>query len=1204
MSDEKGYTTEYGFGQEAGPLEFSCERIQMSAAAGEAMEDAFVVRAGKPIKGYCLSTDHRMECLTERFSGKEVMIRYRFRGDYPVSEAKRQSCGMEESMPVYSDVTGFFQLITTAGEARLPFCVTLQHRPGGDRQHDSRLPASLTEFAGLAKKDWTAALKIFYREDFAGIFKGSDRRYLEWYRGFRAYPGNQQNLEAFLVACRLKEKVTLSVEEKELVCHNPPEAAQLAVNLYKETWGYTELTVSVEGDFLYLQKDIIYDDDFLGNRFRLPVYIDHAGLHLGKNTGCVRIEGPGILKTVAVQVQMGELCGSAQAHHLERERLLVELLTGYQNYRLKKIAGSLWLEQSNRLVERLVTLDDTDIVSRLFQAQLLIFQERQHEGSWVLTHALELMEKEEIADPGMRAYYLYLTTLVNRDREYVRSAAARVEDLYRRGRTDWRVAWFMLFLSPELYRNDASRWNFLEKQFQYGCNSPIWYMEAFLTLTANPALLRRLGTFEIQVLFYGARRKGLSEDLKSQLFYLAGRKREYSPILLKLLILLQEQQDDARALLEICSQLIKGENRTPRAHKWYALGVERELRITRLYECYMNSMDLSAEPEISRKALLYFSWQSNLDYEHTAYLYYYILKYKKDDTELYIQYRERMEHFVVDQLLKGRTGKYPAYLYQELLSPALFSGPVAAGLSEILFAVEVKVPDKNIVRLVVCRPDIRGEYSYPVTNGVGYPVLYGEKDVLLAEDREGNRCSADSISCTRQKLMNAEKWLELTASYLPCGNGAYVAFDKYLWDKNRKAAELDGAIAARGRGLLRSEVITDYVKGRIWMRLIYDARDRSDARALLLLLDEVPWEVLDASSRAVVIQCLIQMGRMGRAGEWLGLFGPQGVEAKAIFGYCDWQLRQNVQEELLTECAFYAYSHGEYSRELVEYLGRFYRGSLEELERLWRLAGELEADAYELSERILEQLLFTGASTGGRSEIFRYYVRRNGRSDLAAAYLKRCAYEYLALQRRQDDFIFREIGERHRNGGEIARIEKLSFVKYVTDNVKRSSQAERDVARSFAEDLLAEGICLNMFRKLPQCRELLAGFGELTIVEHIAPPDTRMTIHYTVKDRQTGEEFGGKEEMKPVEGGIFSKEFVLFFGEVLEYYLVLEQERQKEITQSFQVEAAGGISGSGYYRAVNELLESRAMEDYSRLDDAIEDLYHKEYLSSRLFTMR
>jgi len=139
----------------------------------------------------------------------------------------------------------------------------------------------------------------------------------------------------------------------------------------------------------------------------------------------------------------------------------------------------------------------------------------------VLTHAQELMESEQIEEPVLTAYYLYLTTLVNQDREAKMRATMQIEELYRQNRTSWKLAWLLLQLSAEYQRDNTARYHFLARQFTYGCVSPIWYLESLITLSNNPTLLRKLEDYEIQVLYFGAQNGLLGTELTEQMVYLA-----------------------------------------------------------------------------------------------------------------------------------------------------------------------------------------------------------------------------------------------------------------------------------------------------------------------------------------------------------------------------------------------------------------------------------------------------------------------------------------------------------------------------------------------------------------------------------------------------------------------------------------------------------------------------------------------------------
>ena len=91
--------------------------------------------------------------------------------------------------------------------------------------------------------------------------------------------------------------------------------------------------------------------------------------------------------------------------------------------------------------------------------------------------------------------------------------------------------------------------------------------------------------------------------------------------LFEILCRIWEKNQDADILCAVCTLLIKGGVREKAYHVWYARGVENRLRVTRLYEYYLMTMELSARQALPKSVLLYFAYQSNLDWEYAAYLY-------------------------------------------------------------------------------------------------------------------------------------------------------------------------------------------------------------------------------------------------------------------------------------------------------------------------------------------------------------------------------------------------------------------------------------------------------------------------------------------------------------------------------------------------------------------------------------------------------
>ena len=1170
------------------PLEFSCEQMELTLVPGALYEGTLTVYGPENTWGYIISPDRRLEVLNREFSGAQDTIEYRFNASY---------------LEAGDEIKGELCFISNQGEYMLPFLVQISEPVIESTQGEIK---NLNQFAALARSNWGEAVSLFYAPEFLRLIKGNDRKYMEIYRGLSARPGNQRNMEEFLVACGKKQAVHYGFKEEILTCTNPIEMTELSLTVCKDGWGYTGLQIVTDGEFVFTEKEMITDDDFLGNQCTIPVYIDPDRLRRGKNYGSVRLLSTGVSLQIPVHVLVGEGNGSYQSARLERKRLLAQLMESYLLYRMKKTTNAQWLEKTGSLVEHLVAMDDQNVAARLFQAQLLITQERTHEGSWVLTHAMELMEKQGVDDPALMAYYLYLTTLVNHDGEYVRRATAQIEDIYRRNRTSWKTAWLLMYLSVEYRKDNTARWALLERQFGYGCCSPVWYLEALITLSNNPALLRKLGDFEVQVLYYGARKELLGPELLEQMLYLAARKREYTPVLLNTLMICYRRKEDNRLLQEICAQLIKGGRTDASAYEWYERGVENELRLTRLYEFYMTSMNLEEEPDISRKALLYFAWQSNMDYEHAAYLYYYLLKHREEYTELLERYKERMERFVVDQIIKEHINRHLAYLYQELLVPAMFSAPLAEHLTKLLFARMITVENTNITAVYVYRPDLMQAAGYPLVTGSTWISLYGEKDTIILEDAEGNRY-VSAIPFTVETLMNPEPFTDMTAVYTTPDQKNSVEWEKYLWDRSRKQESLPQDIVERGKKLLKSPVLSDFIKGRIQMRLLSHYKEEGKEAGLEEYLEQISWEVLDASSRREVLTNLVLRGKMDKAYEWLMKFGSTGLEPQVVSRLCSFFIEQTagMQDDGLTEASAGAFRQGKYEGTVLKYLALHYQGPLSELERIQGVCKAYDVDTFALCERMLEQLLLTGADTGRGISSFRYYLTGETRRDIVTAFLRRCAYEYLAHDKETDDFIFLKIMEMYIKEVPVGNTEKLACLKYFAEKQKPENEEQVLAQRAFLKEMLGLSIHLNFFKKLDGCEKLLKPLQDKTIVEHKEDPDTKVTIHYMIR-REDGEEPPlQSEELPMAPGGIFFKEFVLFHGETLQYYFTIAKERQKGITQTWMIhKEENDDSSQGRFHVINEILRSSSEEDWERMDAQLEELYHKEYLGNSLFRMR
>ena len=93
--------------------------------------------------------------------------------------------------------------------------------------------------------------------------------------------------------------------------------------------------------------------------------------------------------------------------------------------------------------------------------------------------------------------------------------------------------------------------------------------------------------------------------------------------------------------------------------------------------------------------------------------------------------------------------------------------------------------------------------------------------------------------------------------------------------------------------------------------------------------------------------------------------------------------------------------------------------------------------------------------------------------------------------------------------------------------------------------------------------------------------------------------------MREVYGGFCFKEFILFFGESLQYYITEEKGDDSQLTESGTLARSEeqGAGSDSRYRLVNDIVISRSMQDMATMDDLLEEYYRKDYLNGQLFRL-
>lgn len=1185
MDEQISNLPEGNFDYENGSLDFSCTKLELTLYRDEKAEGSFRVYGptGRPTRGRVYSSESRMRCITEEFLGEEEEIFYVFDGT-----------GLEEG----DVLKGEFYFISNQGEYYLPFVVTIAYHT-----MDSSLGVikNLFHFTNLAKTNWAEALKLFYSPDFSLVFSGSDKQYYQLYKGLSVYRGSEQNMEEFLLSINKKQKIEYLLSEKELRIEDPSEDTEYGFLITRNGWGYTRLTITSENCLLLLQKEVFTDDDFLGNGCRVRFGICQERLHNGKNYDTLQISTPYETYSIVVQIEVG-IHPVHSGRHRAKRQLTVQLMEFYQAFRLKKIGTGTWLKETQKLVEQLLALDEKDASARLFQAQLLISQERYNEAQWILDHAVQLLESRMEEEPVLWAYQLYLTTLISRDEAYTNEVAFQVEELYKQC-GDWRIAWLLLYLSEEYNKSGSRKWLFLEEQFNRGCTSPVLYIEALLLIHVNPTLFMKLSEFEIQVMHYAARKEVLTQDMIRQLQCLVPREKEFSGTLLEILMAAYKKKPERDTLSAICSLLMKGGKTEPRYFIWYERAVEEGIRLTRLYDYYMLSMDVAKPVPIHKMVLMYFSYHSDLDYERNACLYVDIHKRREELPELYLTYLPQIEAFVEEQVLKRHVNANLAYLYKHFLQERMITEESAKALSSLLFMHQIRVEEERFSKIIVRHPCMKEEASYPISNGTAIVPLYGQDCTILFEDTRQQRYTGQG-RYLMEKLILPGKLLKFITGY------AYdeIGLNLYLCDSGREEIQIEEDLEGRFAAMLHCEQLEDNYRRKICVAMVHYYYEQDRMEELDAFLDQLEVEDFGSSQRNEIMRFLVLRGMYEKAYSWVEELGTYGLDAKTAVRLIGQHIRNHGMQEnpTLTSLGIYAFRKGKYDEQILKYLISFYQGMTKELRDLWKAAASFDVDTYPLSEKIIMQMLFTGSFVGEKMEIFKAYVRGGAKAEVEEAFLSQCAYDYFVKDRIMDPYVFEEMLRVLARGETMHPVCPFAVVKYYAEYPEQLLESQKPLVEGFVRDMLLKQIHLPFLKQYSNFVPTAVQLSDKTIIEYRATPGNKAMIHY-VMEKEPGEPGEYKtEEMTDVYGGVCFKEFQLFFGESIQYYIMEESESGSQLTESDAIQKSDIEKGleNSRYNMVNDIAIAQTLQDYDTVDDLLTEYGRMSYMTEKLFRLK
>lgn len=1124
------------------------------------------------VKGLAYSTHSRVRIANNAFGGLRNHITY---------EVDTSWC---ENGDV---IKGTINLVTNSGELEVPFLFRVE------MMASIRILSALNtveEFVDLAKKDMDLALRLMEYRDFTDAPFLKDMRTRAIYEGLKGHGNRQNALEEFFLALGVKEPIELTLSTAKKHYENPQGIVSDRIMLRKNTWGYIYMEVRADGEFIELPKKVITQADFENDRFDLMFKIHPERMHKGKNLGAIRlmtVHGDTVVRIEA----MGDTTVDITGRENEISKAgISRYLKLREDYESGTYEHSLMVNKLQRELDAIRGVNGNSLLLSLFQAETYLDAGRPEQAAICLDDCGPLFAERDRVDT-LYCFYQYLRYRLDpsdakRD-TVLRLIRRKLED--KKGR--FYLQMLLLKIEPELFDEPGVLLQSFKTQFKNGCHSPFLYIETCRLLDRKPELLTAMDSFEIHALYYGANHGMIGKELALKSASLAPGAKFFHRLYYRLLAALYERFPETGILTAVCCLLIKGNVRNEKSFYWYEKGIEEEISLTRLYEYYLYSLPRDYEKMLPKQVLLYFSYEnSHLDRRSRSVLYKNVLTFLEPEDRLYKAYEREMEQFAMEQLFESRINSRLAVIYKHMIYRDIIDAQMARVLPAILKSNRIVCRDSAMKYVVVVNGLLTGEDAYPLNDGVAYVPLYFDDSILLFQDVYGNRYM--DVSYTREPVMDEKELEEKCFEMYP--DHPMLKMRECLRIMNRQETNREEVLVLQKA--LDELPIKPLCQQKMLTKIIAYYKDQlaneddvmsEEGGAYLLKLDK---KALSRSERIGVCETLITQNYFAEAYEMIREFGEEGIRLKRLLKLCTKMILQNLFDEdaLLLHLAHRVFASGNGDSVILDYLCEHYNGANDDMYRILVQAVREHVETYDMEERLLAQLLFTG-SDRHLDTVFDFYVSRKKTGDtIVRAYFTVKCMGYFLKDMVPGDKVFAYLEGAVNGSSEIRKVPEiylLALTRYYA-GLPSLSDEQKALCRRCVDVLYGQGMVFAYFKKLAAFADIPADVLDKEIIEYHGSPDGRPILMVRILPDE--EEFH-EEELKMVYKGIYVRLKLLFEGEIMEYEIYEDEDGQKVKKAEGEIscsEVSAGDRGNRF-SALNSMSLYLSMKDDKKLEESM-----------------
>lgn len=1108
-----------------------------------------------------------------QFDGVSVSI------DYTVDDI---SCKLGEQL------TGTFTIITVGLEKRIPFSITYIKKP---LSTSIGIVNTLEEFADFAQSRFSEAVALFYSKAFADWLIDFDDHIQLLYRGFKSNAISSHNLDEFLVACGLKNAMSFDLEERVDSYYGVKGNLRGEVEITRSSWGFIDIAVSSDADFVSVEKDHITSDFFLGSVFSMNYYIHSEKMHAGKNYAKISFDFRSFHKEITI-IASATPEGLVPEHPIHQQRKLIyNLCSLYEDFRLKVIPVGTWAKESLSLLDKLLdnTMDENSVL--LFRALIYITNKQKQEALWIITDL-----KRTIADKkGIQwAFLLYLCTLIEREESYVDRITDDIEVIFSKNPDQVILFWILLFLRKDYLTNPTAKLRDIKRWVAAGHHSSFLYIEAYYIYLQDPYFITEFDDFTLTILNWAKKRGALTKDIALQMVHVLETEKIYNPKAFSLLEACFQIYHEEELLSAMVTYFLKAAVVYPCFMDYYEEAINANLKVAGLFEAYINSLPLGYEKQLSSLITMYFKYNNSLSVERKALLYANIILYANKDPDTFHEYEKIIEDFSLEQLKLKKIDSNLAVCYQLLLKNGVFDKRVAELLSDLICQKKIVLFNPDIKRVLLYQKEFKNPFVAQVKDMVSQVAYTSSETIIFLEDSQGHLFVDDS-AYMMSDLLEAEEYMDMLRELAP-GNYVFKLND-FLSKETTSASQADVDCCEL---ILDDNRIYPKFRNSYYMRIIQILKN-ADKEELLLnhFMEKADLKQLSASVLSELLVIFSHFSKFEEAFYLMQHTNCSYASLEVLVKICQFMINKlgDQASDFLTVLCLHLVQEGYLRRDIIYYMLKNYSGDTDTMMTVFKEAFALGYDTVDYAEKIIVQNVYRDYLSPDIMQVFDTYMVRKTNKMVVEAFLTYEARAYLMGAVAVDENIFAYINNRLIKGESMNDSMRIALLKYLC-----TLQNASDEDLSLLDMLLADCVIRNQyfafFQNIAEPLKIKYHLYDKQFVEYKDKPHQAIKINYSLNKCANI-----VEDMIEMYDGIYVKQFILFFADELEFNIY--KQTDDRILHSGRIMQGDDIVSptEGRFNMINNIIKSATYQKKDHLAALLKDYQGLDAITDDLFTI-